>query len=426
MKKIITAMGNPTLNNELRKYIQYDVITGDLFYQDAVIDILEQESAEILTLSGLLQGQWELNEFIDRIRKVNSNIRIIIVMDELDSEIKCGLLERGVQDIFLDETVEVKDIIEAIEREEPLRSKLEKSKLKVSEKVNEEYNAEEKIVVVKECQKQEIIAINGTNGVGKTTITCNLAKCLSNKSNSKILVIDFDTLSGNLDELFDINKIPQNVEIGIDLDKRCGINYAADLIAKNRFDSNVFDEIVVKVKGIDVLTGNDSLYYCQEILNEDTYNKILEAAKEKYDFIILDTSSNIFLDSTRWCLQKATKVMFALENNYLNLKKATQLLEIYTSTWGILKSKISVLINKEKVNGLSSELISKILESYEIVGKIKNNEEQSEIAYEKILENIKFVPKVTIKEKFKGVKISAKNIFYKKLINKKEVINDAN
>ena len=34
MKSIITAMGNPTLNNELKKYIEYDIEDDDLFYQD--------------------------------------------------------------------------------------------------------------------------------------------------------------------------------------------------------------------------------------------------------------------------------------------------------------------------------------------------------------------------------------------------------
>ena len=147
MKKIITAMGNPTLNNELKKYAEYDVLGDDLFYQDAVLDFLENEGADILTLSGVLQGQWELNEFIDKVRKANGSIKIIIVMDEIDSEIKCGLLERGIQDIFLDETVEVSDIINSINREEPLRKKLEKSKLQLAEPSEEKYDFEEKVVI---------------------------------------------------------------------------------------------------------------------------------------------------------------------------------------------------------------------------------------------------------------------------------------
>ena len=424
MKRIITAMGNPTLNNELKKYVEFDVLGEDLFYQDAVIDLLEIESADILTLSGLLQGQWELNEFIDRIRKIDSSIRIIIIMDEIDSDIKCGLLERGIQDIFLDETVEVKDILNSINREEPIRKKLEH--LKICEETEDKYCTDERVVIVKECQKQEIIAVSGVNGAGKSTVTYNLSKRLKIKSDSKILVIDFDTLSGNIDELFDINKIPQNVEINIDIDKKCGLNYAADLINKNRFDSNVFDEIVIREDGIDVLTGNTSLYYCQDVLNEMIYEKILEAAKEKYDFIILDTSSNIFLDSTRWCLQKANKILFVMENNYLNIKKATQFLDVVIGTWGILKSKVEIIINKESSSGLSSELIKSILEDYKIIGNIKNGENNNEISYDKILENIKFVPKARLTDKLLTVKNNIKNVFNRKIINRGEFVSNVN
>lgn len=194
MKSIITAMGNPTLNNELKKYSEYDVICDDLFYQDAVLDFIENENAEILTLSGVLQGQWDLYDFIDKIRKINNVIRIIIVMDELDSDIKCKLLERGVRDIFLDDTVEIKDIVEAINREEPLRKRLEQSIVEVKED-EATYNYDEPKIIVKECQKQEVIAISGVNGSGKSTIAYNLSKALESKTNSKILVIDLDTIS---------------------------------------------------------------------------------------------------------------------------------------------------------------------------------------------------------------------------------------
>ena len=46
MKSIITAMGNPTLNNELIKYAEYDVISEDFFYQDAVLDFIEVNNVE--------------------------------------------------------------------------------------------------------------------------------------------------------------------------------------------------------------------------------------------------------------------------------------------------------------------------------------------------------------------------------------------
>lgn len=399
MKTIITAMGNPTLNNELKKYAKYDVIGEDLFYQDAVLDFLKNEKVEILTLSGVLQGQRELYDFIDKINECDPNIKIIIVMDELDSDIKCMLLEKGIHDIFLDDTAQISDIIEAIDREEPIRKQLKNQNKEKQIITTEEF----KTTIIKECQKQEIIAISGVSGSGKSTIAYNLSKALYSKTDSKILVIDLDTLSGNIDELFDINKIPQNIEVLIDLDKKCGLNYAADLIKKDRFDSNVFDEIVIKDSGIDILTGNTSLYYCQEVLNEKIYEKILECAKEKYDFIIIDTSSNIFLDSTKWSLQKASKVLFVIENNYLNIKKCTQFLDIVIKGWGIWKDKINLIINKETSNGLEAELIEKILENYKVIGRIKQNQENEKLSYEKILETINFVPKTTFREKIKNI-----------------------
>lgn len=235
---------------------------------------------------------------------------------------------------------------------------------------------------------------------------------------------------GNIDELFDINKIPQNVEIPIDNDKKCGINYAADLIKKGRFDSNVFDEIVIHDDGLDVLTGNTSLYFCQEVLSEEIYEKILEAAKEKYDFIIIDTSSNIFLDSTKWSLQRASKILFVIENNYLSIKKCTQFFDIIVKGWGIWREKISLIINKETANGLESELIEKILEDYKIIGKIKVGEENDNISYEKILETIKFIPKVNLKEKINRLKDNMKIMIDRNLIPKltkvKEVNDNAN
>ena len=263
-------------------------------------------------------------------------------------------------------------------------------------------------------------------GARQSTVTFNLSKRLKERSDSKILVIDFDTLSGNIDELFDINKIPQNVELNIDIDKKCGLNYAADLIRKNRFDANVFEEIVINKNGVDILTGNTSLYYCQDVLCEKIYEKIIEVAKEKYDFIILDTSSNIFLDSTRWCLQKATKIMFVIENNYLNIKKASQLLDIIINTWGVLKKKINIIINKESLKGVSIDLIENILDGYKVIGKIKNSSGVEENVYDKILENIKFVPKTKIKDKFVIISNNIKNACDRKIIKKKEVINDAN
>ena len=231
--------------------------------------------------------------------------------------------------------------------------------------------------------------------------------------------MDLDTLNGNIDEILKIDKVPKNIEVIIDDDKKSGINYASELIIKNRFDSNVFDEIVVNADGFDVLTGNISLHYCQNVLKEEYYDKILQAAKEKYDFIIIDTSSNIFLDSTKWALHMANRILFISENNYLSIKKMQQFINVIVNIWGIWKHKIEIIVNKKSKNELELETMSRIMENVKIVGEIKLNEENNYSSYEKILSNINYIPKKNIIEKLTNIK----NIFNKV---DKEVIVHAN
>ena len=220
--------------------------------------------------------------------------------------------------------------------------------------------------------------------------------------------------------------MPQNVKIAIDENKKCGLNYAAELINKNRFDMNVFEELIINIGNVDVLTGNTSLHYCQNVLSENHYNAILECAKEKYDFIIIDTSSNIFLDSTKWALKQANRIMFVVENNYISMKKATQLMNVITDSWGVWKEKIEIIVNKETSKGIESEVIKKILNSYELIGKIKYDEENMEASYLKILETINYIPKVSILSRFfmnKRQEVMESNRIP---ISKKEAIINAN
>lgn len=423
MKRVLTAMGNATLNNELKRYAEFEVNENDLFYQEAVIDAIAADEFDVLVVSALLQGQFEFFDFVDKIRNIDKQVRIVVVTDEMTSDLKRKLNEEKIIDIFIDSEVEIKDIIDSINREEPLRKRCAAVREDEVRYISSENTKTNNVIFQNNVtQKQEVIVINGINGAGKSTVACNLAKILASRASSKILLIDLDTLNGNIDEIFEINKIPPNVKIAIDESKKCGLNYAAELIDKNRFDANVFEELVISSGNVDVLTGNVSLHYCQNILNENHYNAILNCAKEKYDFIIIDTSSNIFLDSTKWALKQANRVMFIVENNYISMKKTTQLLKVYSESWGIWKNKIQIVINKEVSRGIESEVVQKILNDYEVVGKIKYMEENMESSYLKILETINYIPKVSIFNKL----FTNKRIVTNYSINDKGVMIDAN
>lgn len=187
MKKIITAMGNEVLNVELKKYSKYDVLCEDLICQDYVVSRLPKSEADVLVISGLLQGRWNLEEFVQKIRKENNKIRIIVVTDEIDVTTKKILNDLNVLDIFLDSSVEVQDIVEAIDREETIKKKYEmvaevQEEYKVDNykdennedipKIKSEINFRKNVVIEKAIQKQEVIAIAGVPG-SRQVNNCN-------------------------------------------------------------------------------------------------------------------------------------------------------------------------------------------------------------------------------------------------------------
>lgn len=420
MKRILTALGNSTLNDELKKYSKYDVVTEDLFYQEAVLDISREEKIDVIIISALLQGQYELVEFLKELKENNIQSRIIVIVDTISDEDKNILISKGIFDILYDSETEISDVIDAIDREEPINIKKQLEKMlkagggnlkkdKIQEKDSE-------LLRQPIIQKQEIITMFGTPGSGKSTLICNLVKSFSKKTRAKILLIDLDTLNGNLNEILDVSKVPQNIEILIDEDKKCGINYVADLVLKNRFDANVLEELVMDCGGFDFLSGNTSLHYCQNVLNEKCYLKLLEAAKEKYDFIFIDTNSNIFLDSTKWALQECSRVLFVTEKTNICLRKTLQLFQVLFDIWKIWKNKVQIILNKNN-NEIDEEVFENVC-GLKVVGNLSENINGQEEKYERILETLEYIPKRTLLEKINNTKI--KLSYFMKKYNARE------
>ena len=432
MKRILTALGNPTLNQELKKYSKYDVVSDDLFYQEAVLDFIKEDNLDVIVLSGLLQGQYNMLDFAKEVKKNQIASRVILIVDFITEEEKNILISKGIFDILYDNEIEIMDVLEAIDREEPINLKLQLEKelqvYKESKMLRlngvrenaEEFIVKQEPIQITQIQKQEVITVFGTAGSGKSTLIAELTKTFSKKTNSKILLIDLDTLQGNLDEIIGISKIPENVELLLDEDKKCGINYVADLVLKNRFDINVLDELVIKCGTFDFLSGNTSLHYCQNVLNEQCYEKLLFVAKEKYDFILIDSSSNIFLDSTKWALQNATKILFVTEPSNVCLKKTIQLLDVILNGWKIWKDKIKIVLNQTNINGVSEDVFRELCQ-IEIIANIKQDKQSLAESYQTILEKLKYIPKRNLFEKIGKEKNKVLNRMKEKVLTNKIV-----
>lgn len=180
MIKIVTALGNPNLNNELKKYREFEIIGKDIQYMDGIIEILELNSdIDYLIISEILDGQISLDNLIDIIYKINKKIKIVVILNEKDTKLEENLLRKGIYDILYDKTdfIEIVNLlktknIESLNKE--LREEIENlKKLILKNKKQKIFKTKkEKYKKLNECQ---IIGVTGSRGIGKTTFSITLA-----------------------------------------------------------------------------------------------------------------------------------------------------------------------------------------------------------------------------------------------------------
>ena len=388
MKQIITALGNPLLNNKLSEEKEFKILTKDIQYQDGIFEILEkEEKIDFLILSEILLGENKIENLIEKIQEKNNKIKIIIILENKKEKLENILYLKGIKKIYYNNEVEIEEIISFIKNEnkeenEKIKNELENLKeLLIKNNINFEkekinnnllenendknkLNKKEKnkIKIIKNNKKinSKVISIAGTGGVGKSIITLNLSNILKEK-NQKILIIDFDVLNNSLHTILGVNQYSQKIK---------------NKLQKNDLIQNKINvkELIIKInKKVDLISGINLLFDSKYKISSEKIEFILEELKQYYNVIIVDTSSECFFDYTKNILNNSDNIVFLLEANLLEIKKANNLLKIYTEEWNLKKEKINIIINKYNENAVDDKIIKNIFSEYKILGKIKFN-----------------------------------------------------
>ena len=80
--KIITAINNPKLNDELKNEKNIEIICKDIFYKEGILEILENEiNIDYIIINSQLEGEIKLNKLIEKIIEKNEKIKIIILIN---------------------------------------------------------------------------------------------------------------------------------------------------------------------------------------------------------------------------------------------------------------------------------------------------------------------------------------------------------
>ena len=394
MKKIITALGNQVLNNELKKINEFEIVANDLQYKEAIIELLEiNKNVNYIILSGILPGNITLTDLITKIKIINNNIEIILLLEKKEKEIEKKLKEQKIKNVLYIDNVKINDIIKI------LKNKKINNKTKIPQEENIKNEINRKIKINNNIKKQiktecKVISVLGSNGVGKSIYSVCMSNYLNNKKN-KILIIDFDILNNSIHTILGISKYN-----------------------KKKNNKKIINDCIINVdNNISVLTGENIIKKYKKNINYIV--KLLEILKEKYDYIIIDTSAECFFDINKTIINKSDINIFLLEANLLEITKATKLLEIYNKNWNIDEIKIKIVINKYNKNAISMNIIKKLFSDYEIIGKL----EMSNIYNNIINKNNKIIFKnyknnneyKKINEKI--IKVDFKNSKIKNLIN---------
>ena len=371
MKKVITAIGNEILNKKLKKENDFEVIIEDIQYKEGIIEYLEKENnVDFLIISELLPGNIELKELIEKIKNINSNIEIIIFLENKNTELENYLYAKGIYNIFYNNQIEIEEIIKIInnknieinnELKEIKQMLLEKQKNKINNKkiilnkLADIFNKKQKY----DLKEEKIISVTGTNGVGKSIFTINLANSLSNSKN-KILIIDFDILNNSLHTILGIKKYSQKIR---------------NKIKNNNLLKEIkIEELIIKINSkIDLVSGINLLFDSKYKISSEKVKNILSKLKEKYEIIIIDTSSECFFDYTKEIIKNSNLNIFILEANLLEIKKTKNLLNIYINNWEIPQESINILFNKYNENSIDISILKKIFSGFNILGKLSFN-----------------------------------------------------
>ena len=433
IKKILTAIGNPILNNELKKLNELAVVENDIQYKEGILEILEiNNNIDFIIISELLPGEINLIELIEKIKIINNKIKIIIILDNYEDDKNTIIQEKintgEIYKIFYNNKVELKEIIELFNENEKMQKYnyeikkeieelkeiiknnqiniqknnykknkliknnifiLNKKTIKIIKlikniiiniycfftnnikKLNNKNNKSFKLINNKNInknyyeeklinEKNKIISILGNNCSGKSTFAIILAKLLKEKNN-KILIIDFDILNNSLHTMLGVKKYSEKIK-----------NIINNNI--NNFNEINIENLIIKInKKIDLISGINLIFNSKNKINNNDFKIILNKLFNNYEYVIIDTTSECFFEYIKELINMSNICFFLTEANLSEISKSKRLLEIYSNNWNVDNNKIKILFNKYNKNNIDIELLKKLYFDYEIIGKIKLN-----------------------------------------------------
>ena len=400
MKKILTAVDNPTLNIRLRDEKELKIIGKDIPYKEGIIEFLEKnKNIDIIIISENLPGEIETENLIQNINKINKEIKIMYILEKSNEQKEKKLKELNINEIYYNNKINIEEIIKILKEEEinkeEMKQEIEKLK-KIIEKEKARKNTLNKIkfnkvlyllknkknkilkskinnnkiiknIIIKnkinnnKINKQKeninkykkIINIIGNKNVGKTTLSLFLGNFLANKNN-KILFLKIKNYKNKKN-----NKIKNQIK---------------------KENKKIYKEKKIKDKKIEKIRNN---IFIKEILDskKDLKENIKKIEKylEFFDYLIVDTNKIKETKITQEFIKKGAKNILIAEANLLGIKESLSFIENLEKYRIINKEGLHIVVNRYNFDSLIKDLVNKIFYFSNSINYIKKENQTNKI-----------------------------------------------
>ena len=393
MKKIITAINNPKLNEELKKEKNFEIIGKDIQYKEAILEMLESNHfIDLIIVSEKIPGQINLEKLIEKIKLINNEIKIIFILEKENEELEKILIKNKILDIYYNNKINLKELIKIINKKEinmeeeiiKLKKIIQEGNKKKGNKINTNIVEKIKKNLKNKKNKKEnnrvskIITFSGNYKSGKTTLSLVIGQYLA-EQNYKVLLIDGDIEKQDLSIILNkkqkrkkfIKISKRNKKIKLEkykykkLNNRKNIIYYYKIKNKLKMDTKRINKNLYFFNGLKYLIKNKK--------TKKVVSKFFEIIKFNYNFIILDLSKNNLNILNQEILKNSYLNFLVMEPNILGINEIKKLLSIYLEEWKILKSKLYIIINKKNIISMSRKIITRIIKIQNYNIEIKEN-----------------------------------------------------
>lgn len=397
MKKILTAINNPKLNEELKKEKNFEVIGKDIQYKEAIIEILEKnDSINLIIISEKIPGEIEIEKLIETIKLKNDKIKIIFILEKENNELEKILIKNNIIDIYYNNKINLKELINIINKKEmnmeeeiiKLKKIIEQKNISDNQENKKRYKKDKSKNRKEKNIKSKIITISGNYKSGKSTLTLIISQFLI-KENNKVLIIDADLEKQDLSIIFKQEKNNKVLKNKFENQKNDIDNYEIEKkINLVKINKNLF-----LLNKLDYLFKNKTKEEIKKIIL-----KFLEIEKQKYNFIIIDLAKNNSKVINQNIIEKSNLNFVVMEPNLLGVSEIKKLMDTYLKEWKIEKEKIYMIANRKNKSSINKEIILKILFLKNKIYEIKENKNYSILINNYFNKNILLKNKIIKKE----------------------------